>query len=268
MQSPVFPHIETDVNLEDESLENPCMNADIGREIVVVDLIRDVEEALTIEHQVLNIGNIVQVYNARLQEFGVSDSRNAYAIRKYIKRILMKVIPDITFQTSTSNQPQRNTVNNLQKHFLNLTEKKVHEAASDKEVGILKKAATILRRKPTDCISKNPVNFKGDISIDETFCPELITFTKWVLAGDRNLTDQIDLRSDIQSRTIASNMVYYIKSDRQVNYKPGESRQIHTRHTYAPIHHIGLGLSLRHYDRNNAVLNPQHHASAFSGKRH
>ena len=26
MQSPVFPHIETYVNLEDESLENPCMN--------------------------------------------------------------------------------------------------------------------------------------------------------------------------------------------------------------------------------------------------
>ena len=40
MQSPVFPHIETDVNLEDESLQNPCMNADIAQEIVVVDLIR------------------------------------------------------------------------------------------------------------------------------------------------------------------------------------------------------------------------------------
>ena len=108
MQSPVFPHIETDVNLEDESLENPCMNADIAREIVVADLIRGVEEALTIEHHVINIGNIVEVYNARLQEFGVSDSRNAYDIRKYIKRILVKAIPDITFQTSTSNQPSTN----------------------------------------------------------------------------------------------------------------------------------------------------------------
>ena len=136
----------------------------------------------------------------------------------------------------------------------------MHEDVADKEVGILKNAATILRRKATDCISKNPVNFKGDVSIDEAFCPELITFTKWVLTGDRNLTNQIDLQSDIQSRTITSNMVYNIKSDRQVNYKPGESRQIHT-HTYAPIHHIGLGLSLRHYDRNNAVLNPQHHAT-------
>ena len=99
--SPVFPHIKTDVNLENESLENPCMNADIAREIVVVDLIRGVEEALTIEQQVLNIGNIVEVYNARLQEFGVSDSRNAYAIRKYIKRILMKAIPDIMTKYST-----------------------------------------------------------------------------------------------------------------------------------------------------------------------
>ena len=68
MQSPVFPHIETDVNLEDESLQNPCMNADIAQEIVVVDLIRGVEEALTIRHQALNIGNIAEVYNARLQE--------------------------------------------------------------------------------------------------------------------------------------------------------------------------------------------------------
>ena len=44
--------------------------------------------------------------------------------------------------------------------------------------GILKKAATILLGKAKDYISKNPVNFKGDVSIDETFCPELITFTK------------------------------------------------------------------------------------------
>ena len=102
---------------------------------------------------------------------------------------------------------------------------------------------------------QEPYKFQGDVSIDATFCPELITFTKWVLAGDRNLTDQIDLQSDIQSRTIASNMVYNIKSDRQVNYKPGESRQIHTSHTDAPIHHIGLGVSLRYYDRNNAVFN-------------
>ena len=172
-----FLHIETYVNLEDEALENPCMNADIAREIVVVDFIRGVKEALTIEHQILNIGNIVEVYNARLQEFGVSDSHNAYAIRKYIKRILLKAIPDITFQTSTSNQPQRITVNNLQRHILNLAEKKVHKDAADKEVGILNKAATILRRKAKDFISKNPVNFKGYVSIDETFCPELITFT-------------------------------------------------------------------------------------------
>ena len=47
MQSPVFPHFETDVNLEDESLQNPCMNGDIAREIVVVDLI---EEAFTTEN--------------------------------------------------------------------------------------------------------------------------------------------------------------------------------------------------------------------------
>ena len=73
--------------------------------------------------------------------------------------------------------------------------------------------------------------------------------------GDRNITDQIEWQSDIQSQTIASNMVYNIKSDRQVNYKPGELHKIHTHHTYAPTHHIGLGLSLHHYDRNNAVLN-------------
>ena len=103
----------------------------------------------------------------------------------------------------------------------------------------------------------------------------MITFTKWVLAGDCNLTDQIDLQSDIQFRTIASNMVYNIKSDRQVNYKPGESRQIHTRHTYAPIHHIGLGLSLRHYEIMQFLIYlvlqimgyPQHHACASSRKR-
>ena len=116
------------------------MNAGIAREIVVVDLIRGVEEALTIEHQVLNTGNIVEVYNARLQEFGVSDSRNANAIRKYIKRILLKAIPDITFQTSTSNKHQRITVNNLQKHILNQAEKKVNEDAAYKEVWILTKA--------------------------------------------------------------------------------------------------------------------------------
>ena len=69
------------------------------------------------------------------------------------------------------------------------------------------------------------------------------------------MNDNLDLRAKIQSQTIASNILYDTKSERQVKYCANESESYQSRHTYFPAHHIGVGLTLRHYDRNNTVLN-------------
>ena len=45
-----------------------------------------------------------------------------------------------------------------------------------------------------------------------------------------------------------------MKSNRQAACEPKNSNQLISRHTYTPVHHIGLGLALRHLDRNNNVI--------------
>ena len=53
---------------------------------------------------------------------------------------------------------------------------------------------------------------------------------------------------------MSQNLLFNIKSDRQATYKTTKE-VIRPRHSYTPNHQICLGLSLRHSDRNDVVLN-------------
>ena len=46
----------------------------------------------------------------------------------------------------------------------------------------------------------------------------------------------------------------YNKTKRQLSYEPRNADMIRPRRTFTPSHHIGLGLCLRNYDRNNTML--------------
>ena len=55
------------------------------------------------------------------------------------------------------------------------------------------------------------------------------------------------------SLILSQHTLFNITTDRQATYNLTKG-DIHSRHTYTPIHQICLGLSLRHSDRNNVVL--------------
>ena len=190
---------------KNETVADANREFSVAQELVIAEIISGVEEALA-NKQVLNIGDVANVYKERMQIFGITDSRNDKSIRKFLKRRLQKNIPEIDFITSAEKVPQRIIVKEFGKHILHLAEKKATEDDTT-EIGILKKAATILRRKALHHIKEDTSTFQGSIEASKTNCNELDTFLKWVVTGDQQLNDNMDLHAKIQSQTIASNIL-------------------------------------------------------------
>ena len=168
-----------------------------------------------------------------------------------IVRRLKKHIPDISLDESMPNQSQRITSKDMDKLILRLAEEK----CKTDDVILLKRAANILRKTTLKFMKENPVNFNGSVESEYDKSPDILrTFVKWLVAGDRLLNAKVDENVDIVSRTLTFNLLYNMRSNRQVAYKPKHSNPVESRHTYTPAHHIGLGLALRHVDRNNNVI--------------
>ena len=64
----------------------------------------------------------------------------------------------------------------------------------------------------------------------------------------------VDENINIVSPTLSFDVMYNMKTKRQAHYKPKHSNKIVSRHRYTPVHQIGMGLALRHMDRNNNVI--------------
>ena len=65
------------------------------------------------------------------------------------------------------------------------------------------------------------------------------------LEGKRNIHQHLDTQVDCQANTIAQQVLFNIKTDRQTSYIPLNIDSIQTRKSYQPLHHIGIGLALR-----------------------
>ena len=230
-----------------ENSVNPVL-----QHLILLDIARGVELAIA-DNQVLTIRNVIDVYKNRLQEHGVNDLRDHRALRKLIKRFLLKNVQDISFETYSPNESQRITSKNLSQLIFNLAERKAKE--NDEELGILRHAAEILRRRLLAFRKNHTVVFKARPETEECNVPNtLFFFYKWLLAGNRKLGDKIDTQIAALSNTMSQNVLFNIRSDRQTTYNKPKG-EIRPRHMYTPIHQICLGLSLRHSDRNNVVLN-------------
>ena len=204
--------------------------------------------------QVLTVRNVVEVYETRMSEFGVTESRDYKSLRKLIVRAINKHIPDVCLEQSLPNQSQRITTKNMENLILRLAENKCN-GDEEEETEIPKKAASILRRRTLVFMKENPVNFYGSVKGKKSECPEVLSsFLKWSLSGDRRLSEILDVHLDVQSRTASDNVMYNMKTKRQLSYKPRNADMIRPRRTFTPSHHIGLGLCLRNYDRNDTML--------------
>ena len=68
------------------------------------------------------------------------------------------------------------------------------------------------------------------------------------------MKEELDMKVKVQSETISATIMYNMKSDRQARYAQNVLGQKFNRHRYTPLHQISMGLSLRHFDRNNVIL--------------
>ena len=160
----------------------------------------------------------------------------------------LQKLADINLDASIPNQSQRITTKDMEKLILRLAE----ESCKTDDIIMVKKVANILRKSTLKFMMENPVNFNGSIG---SKCPDILqTFLKWVVAGDRPLNGVVDENIDIISRTLSFDVMYNMKTKRQASYKLKHSNKITSRHTYTPVHQIGIGLALRHMDRNNNVI--------------
>ena len=85
--------------------------------------------------------------------------------------------------------------------------------------------------------------------------PSLKGFFKWILAGNRDIHQHLDIQVDSQSSTMTQQVLFNIKTERQTSYLPLNVDNIQTRKRCQPMHHIGIGLELRKCDRNNQIIN-------------
>ena len=77
----------------------------VAQKLVISEIVSGVEEALA-NKQVLDIGDGANIYKKRMQNSGITDSRNDESIRKFLKRRLQKNITEISFVTSAEKVPQ------------------------------------------------------------------------------------------------------------------------------------------------------------------
>ena len=75
--------------------------------------------------------------------------------------------------------------------------------------------------------------------------PSLKGSFKWILAGNRDIHQHLDVQVDCQSSIMAQQVLFNIKTDRQSSYLPLNVDNIQTRKRYQLMHHIGIGLALR-----------------------
>ena len=72
----------------------------ILQHLILLDISKGVEHAIS-DNQVLTIRMVIDVYKDRLAEHGINDPREYGAIRKLVKRFLLKNVQSISFETWT-----------------------------------------------------------------------------------------------------------------------------------------------------------------------
>ena len=219
------------------------------------EIIHGVEISLE-KSEVLTIHDVINVYKEKLNEEGGEDNRVYSSVRKWMKKCLLKHIPDIKFSDSENKlEPQKITTSNLDSLLVHLAVQRANQD-NETEIGILKSAAHILRKHSLEFLKGRKTYFDGSIiNTSDNVPPSLKGFFRWVLAGKRNIHQHLDSQVDCQANTIAQQVLFNIKTDRQTSYIPLNIDSIQTRKSYQPLHHIGIGLALRKCDRNNQIIN-------------
>ena len=142
-------------------------------------------------------------------EFGEHSNRSGYALRKNLNKKLKKNILATRIEYYILNQAKRVIVKDMTKILFKLADEKAN--GDHKEIFILKKTAKILRRR-TQEFMKTSVELSGSMSVkhNENNSPDILcSFLKWLLSGNRELKEELDMKVKMQSEIISYHYVQY-----------------------------------------------------------
>ena len=110
-----------------------------------------------------------------------------------MKKCVLKHIPDKKFVDSENKlEPQKITTSNMDSLLVHLVVQRAN-LDIETEIGILKSAADILRKRSLEFLKGRKIYFDGSIkNTSDNVPPSLKGFFKWILAGNRDIHQHLD----------------------------------------------------------------------------
>ena len=197
--------------------------------------------------EVLNMRQVLTTYLELISKSNATGLRDEKTIKMWLKDRILNKIPEADFQSPVrKNEPSLILTKRQIPKALHLALKDAQmdkSAEMDNDLDILRKAATIIRNNCIQFQNENKMEFHGTVNIAENNVPsKVLIFHRWVIAGDKPI---FGLRKEQICRaaiTLSNNLLYSIKSDRQVLYTPKDPASCLFRNNKSKNHQaIGIG---------------------------
>ena len=217
---------------------------------------------------IITTNDLLEIYTSLLAALGCQDECDLKVQKRPLRQLVTDEIQDIEFsQALRRNEPDRlirrhqylEVVRSAVEIAMYEEEDEDEEIADNVEVESLWNAASILRKEALEFISKQANNFDGSASIDESGVPpKLLMFLRWFLAGKGYLHGKRNDNVDRSSITIGNQLLYSVKTPRQVAYTPVNAEKTHFKNKFANKQATILGLAVRQHGRQKAVVDMLH----------
>ena len=224
-----------DVDNDNEAIALPEIDIELGNSssfcdpiyhLILTDIVCGVAECIA-NNAMLTVRDVVNVYDRRCEEVGFIDDATYASKRLRVKRYLLKQIPKLDFVDPPNKIESQRIITNDMKGLLvhlSILQCKQRDNMGD-DVLVLKKASSILRKTTLEFLKSTKLCFEGSVVNSEEDVPQLLnTFMKWILAGQRMLTDGVDSEVNRLALTLSNSLIYKMKSDRQVNFASHNKR--------------------------------------------
>ena len=170
---------------------------------------------------IYQMSDICSSYLTMLQASGIIETRSEKYIKQYIKKLLTEEIEDIVFEKS----PQRNVSAKVYsaKFSSTILDGAIEEVLSEGKSNMkyIAKAARVARCAALEAVRNAEKNFDTAEGIHENEVPvELYNMIKWILGGFNSLHSRRDDAVATISKSICNTILYNIKSNRHVSYRP------------------------------------------------
>ena len=204
---------------------------------------------------ILDIADVQQAYKDIATASGAEDPTIS---RRNIKRKLVENVPDIEFCRSPRvNQPDRVYSSKTKKTAIDDLDKTTRDASGDMRVVF--DCARIIRHDIATSHKHQPWKFTDSLAEQDHIPKSLETLIRWILIGPRSSLESTQREQSVQllTKTIAQNIMFAYKSDRQASHMPKQaSSSFWHQHENPQV--VGLGLKVHQATRSKAEVDMLH----------